>query len=204
MGYYQSQSVQANVWPDRVLAETRNEINGIATYLDNVVDDLTSFSHVFNNGFDVNKTYELLDKHLPDGPIKGQKEELIDDIIRLATLFTATTKSGVINLQLQIVSTDMCRLFHVDYYRQRLLCTYLGPGTEWLDYSNVERSALGKGDNNTLVKDAAAINRANRFDVLILKGKNFGEDELAVVHRSPPIVRDNNTRVLLKIDEEEV
>ena len=204
MGYYQSQSVQANVWPDRVLAETRNEINGIATYLDNVVDDLTSFSHVFNNGFDVNKTYELLDKHLPDGPIKGQKEELIDDIIRLATLFTATTKSGVINLQLQIVSTDMCRLFHVDYYRQRLLCTYLGPGTEWLDHSNVEYNALGKGDNKNIVKDENAINRANRFDVLILKGKNFGDGDLAVVHRSPPIIRHKKTRILLKIDEEEV
>ena len=201
-GYQHEQS--ANIWPDQVLVESRSEINAIANYLDNVVEELTTFSHVFNNGFDAHRTYELLDQHLPDGPIRGQKKMLIDDILRLATLFHATTKSGGIKLQLQIVTTDMCRLFHVDYYRQRLLCTYLGPGTEWLDYSNVERSALGNGDNNNLVKDAAAINRANRFDVLILKGKNFAEDELAVVHRSPPIVRDNKTRVLLKIDEEEV
>ena len=80
-----------------------------------------------------------------------------------------------IKLQLEIVTTDMCRLFHADYYRQRLLCTYLGPGTEWLDHSNVNRHALGKGRNNNIVKDETAINRANTFDVLILKGKNMAK-----------------------------
>ena len=33
---------------------------------------------------------------------------------------------------------------------------------------------------NNIVKDETAINRANTFDVLILKGQNYGEGELAV------------------------
>ena len=191
----------SNVWPNQVLVEARSQINAITTYLDNILDDLTSFVHIFNHGIDPNRLYNLLDQHLPNGPIAGQKKIFMDDILRLATLFQETTKSGEIKIQLEIVTTDKCSLFHADYYRQRLLCTYLGPGTHWLDHSNVDRSALGKGNNNSIVRDETAINRANTFDVLILKGQDFGEGELAVVHRSPPIMRHNKRRVLLKIDE---
>lgn len=190
-----------NPWPDRVLVEARGKIDAIANYLDNVLGGLTSFVHTFNDGIDSDKLQNLLNQHLPNGPLANQKNILIDDILRLATLFEATTKSANIKLQLEIVTTDMCRLFHADYYRQRLLCTYLGPGTEWLDHSNVNRRALGKGNNSNIVKDETAIHRANTFDVLFLKGHNYGEGELAVVHRSPPIERHNKTRVLLKIDE---
>jgi len=190
-----------NAWQNQVLVEARSQIDAIANYIDNVLEEMTSFTHIFNGGIDSDTLYNLLVQHLPDGPIADEKRILIDDILRLATLFEATTKSGKIKLQLEIVTTDMCRLFHADYYRQRLLCTYLGPGTEWLNHSNVNRHALGKGRNNNIVKDETAINRANTFDVLILKGQNYGEGELAVVHRSPPIMRHNKTRVLLKIDE---
>ena len=191
----------ASAWPNQVLVEARGQIDAIASYIDNVLEELTSFVHTFEDGIDSDTLHNLLDQHLPNGQIEDKKKVLIDDILRLATLFEATTKSGKIKLQLEIVTTDMCRLFHADYYRQRLLCTYLGPGTEWLDHSNVNRHALGKGSNNNIVKDETAINRANTFDVLILKGQNYGEGELAVVHRSPPIMRYNKMRILLKIDE---
>ena len=139
----------ANAWPNQVLVEARSQIDAIANYIDNVLEELTSFIHIFNGGIDSVALYNLLDQHLPDGPIADGKKILIDDILRLATLFEATTKSDNIKLQLEIVTTDMCRLFHADYYRQRLLCTYLGPGTEWLDHSNVNRNALGKGETTT-------------------------------------------------------
>jgi len=200
MQSYQSEQ-DANVWPNQVLVEARDQIDAIASYIDNVLEELTSFMHIFNDGVDSDTLYDFLNQNLPNGPFADEKKIFIDDILRLATLFEATTKSRKMKLQLEIVTTDMCRLFHADYYRQRLLCTYLGPGTEWLDHSNVNRNALGKGRNNSIVKDETAINRANTFDVLILKGQNYGEGELAVVHRSPPIIRHNKTRVLLKIDE---
>ena len=105
------------------------------------------------------------------------------------------------NLRIQIVKTNLCRLFHEDYYRQRLLCTYLGPGTQWLDESNANREGLGKGCNSNIVKDFNKINKANEFDVLLLKGAKYGNEELSVIHRSPPIEKMRTTRVLLKIDE---
>ena len=198
---HQPRTRMSSPWPDKVLVEARDEVEEIANYLRDVIHDLRPLMVAYNNGFNSERTYELLDKHLPEGSISGQKQMFIADIMRLATLFDAETISGKMNLQLKIVTTDMCRLFHVDSYRQRLLCTYLGPGTEWLDHSNVERKAIGKGSNENIVKDITAINRANAFDVLMLKGKKYGKGELAVVHRSPPIVLHNKTRVLLKIDE---
>lgn len=200
MQEYQSQTIKSSVWPEQVVVEARDDIVEISNYLRDVLEELTPFMVTYNNGFNSERTYELLEKHLPEGSISGQKQVLITDIIRLATLFDAETKSGNINLQLKTVTTDMCRRFHVDSYRQRLLCTYLGPGTEWLDHSNVERKALGKGSNENIVKDVTTINRANTFDVMMLKGKKYGKGQLAVVHRSPPIVHHNKTRVLLKID----
>ena len=197
----QTRTKMSSPWPDKVLVEARDEVEEIANYLHDVIHDLRPLTVAYNNGFNSERTYELLDKHLPEGSISGQKQMFIADIMRLATLFDAETISGKMNLQLKIVTTDMCRLFHVDSYRQRLLCTYLGPGTEWLDHSNVERKAIGKGSNENIVKDITAINRANAFDVLMLKGNKYGKGELAVVHRSPPIVLHNKTRVLLKIDE---
>ena len=190
-----------NAWPDQVLVEERSQIDAIANYIDHVLEELTSFTHIFNDGIDSSLLHNLLNQHLPNGPTTDGKNVLIDDVLRLTSLFEATTKLPTIKLQLEVVTTDMCRLFHADYYRQRLLCTYRGPGTEWLDHSNVNRDALGKGNNNNIVKDETAVHRANTFDVLILKGQHYGEGELAVVHRSPPIVRHNATRLLLKIDE---
>ena len=105
------------------------------------------------------------------------------------------------NIRIEVVHTNKCRLFHEDYYRQRLLCTYIGPGTEWLDHSNVNREALGKGCNEKIVKDFSKINKAEEFEVLLLKGAKFGEDSISVVHRSPAIEKEKKTRVLLKIDE---
>ena len=68
-----------------------------------------------------------------------------------------------------------------------------------MDHSNVNREALGKGSNEKIVKDFGKINRAKKFDVLLIKGSKYGGDELGVIHRSPPIEEEED-RVLLKID----
>ena len=106
---------KANVWPNQVLVEARSQIDEIANYIDNVLEELTSFSHIFNDGIDSDTLYNLLDQHLPDGPIADGKKILIDDILRLATLFEATTKSGedkttTRNCYNRYVSFVSCRL----------------------------------------------------------------------------------------------
>ena len=185
----------------QVLVEARDANHAFDAYFDAVVNDLEPLVRWFKNGCDLDATRLELLQHFPDGPVKGVKEDVVDDILRLMSMFAATTLSGSFKLQLEIVNHDMCRLFHQDYYRQRLICTLKGPGTEWLDHDNVNRAALGKGDNDAIVKDMGKVRRANTHDVLLLKGAKYGGGTPSVIHRSPPIAHHKGLRVLLKLDE---
>ena len=194
-------SVLQHPWPDAVMVERRTDVPEIAAYIEEVYEQLRPLNYVINNDFDVEKASRKLNQHFPESSVNGQKDVLVDDVLRLASLFWEKTRTGTMVLKLEIVDHDMCRLFHQDYYRQRLLCTLRGPGTEWVDHDNVNRNALGKGHNDAIVKDHQKIHRAEAYDVLLLKGKRYGNGRLSDVHRSPPIAHENTTRVLLKIDE---
>ena len=185
---------------EEVLLEDRLPIAEITKYLKSIICNLKALKYDIEEVFDPEEAFEILNEDLPDSPIEGVKEVFIQDIIRLGTVFFKMSKHSRMKLQILPVNSNMCRLFHEDYYRQRLLCTYLGPGTEWLDHDNVNRSGLGRGRNGNIVKDESKINRAKTFDVLLLKGARY-EHGLGVVHRSPPVETSGQIRVLLKIDE---
>ena len=133
-----------------VVIESRKKIPEIAEYLQNTIHQLKALSYVFDDFFDAQKAFDLLNKDLPDGHLAGQKECFIHDVVRLCSLFYRLKKSKKMRVHIGVIQTNMCRLFHQDNYRQRLLCTYKGPGTEWLEHSNVNREALGKGCNDKL------------------------------------------------------
>ena len=201
MQFYEVIKAASPSWPNQVLVEARDANHAFDAYFDAVVNDLEPLVRWFKNGCDLDATRLELLQHFPDGPVKGVKEDVVDDILRLMSMFAATTLSGSFKLQLEIVNHDMCRLFHQDYYRQRLICTLKGPGTEWLDHDNVNRAALGKGDNDAIVKDMGKVRRANTHDVLLLKGAKYGGGTPSVIHRSPPIAHHKGLRVLPKLDE---
>ena len=201
MQFYEAIKAASPSLPNQVLVEARDANHAFDAYFDAVVNDLEPLVRWFKNGCDLDATRLELLQHFPDGPVKGVKEDVVDDILRLMSMFAATTLSGSFKLQLEIVNHDMCRLFHQDYYRQRLICTLKGPGTEWLDHDNVNRAALGKGDNDAIVKDMGKVRRANTHDVLLLKGAKYGGGTPSVIHRSPPIAHHKGLRVLLKLDE---
>ena len=161
---------------------------------------LQTIEITIKNNFSAEKVFNQLDKKLPSDTFEKGKSLLIKNIIRLSKSFYELTKSKHIQLQLEIIRTDMCRLFHIDNLRQRLLCTYLGPGTEWLDQSNVNWNGLGKGCNKKIVKDSKNINQTKSGELILLYGLKH-ELNLPIVHRSPEIEKENLTRVLLKIDE---
>lgn len=103
------------------------------------------------------------------------------------------------SLRFEKIESDMCRLFHGDKIRLRLLCSYLGAGTEWLPNTAVAREFLGSGCNDSIVKSDAQIYHLAPFEVGIFKGDNFpGNQGYASVHRSPQW--QGNARLLLKID----
>ena len=185
---------------DSVVLESRSPQPDITAYLKSVVCDIKNVKCEIEGTFDPKELFEKLNGALPDSPIPEVKQIFILDVVRLSALFFDMTLHARMKLQILPVNSNMCRLFHEDYYRQRLLCTYLGPGTEWLDHDNVNRAGLGRGRNENIVKDPSRINRANTFDVILLKGAR-SEDGFGVVHRSPPVENTGQIRVLLKIDE---
>jgi hypothetical protein len=93
---------------------------------------------------------------------------LYDDFRRLAARFATVAASPVVQMRLEHVIDDSCRKFHVDAVGLRLLCTYAGPGTEWID-------AGGK------IRHMAAM------EVAIFKGSAYARAGPRVLHRSPPL-----------------
>lgn len=81
-----------------------------------------------------------------------------------------------LGVRLEVLTKPMCPQFHVDRTGIRFLCTYRGPGTEWLSESTADGSYLGTGlapqsDNcSGLIRDPAGIGCANSFDVILHKG----------------------------------
>jgi len=112
---------------------------------------------------------------------------LIEDAASLAGLFCAAMDLGKLELRLEVVRTDSCRKFHADYVTARLITTYVGEGTDWLDEADAARVAAGDQPH--------CINRLSTFDVGLFKGK-LATDRPAI-HRSPPIAETGSTRLLL-------
>ena len=128
-------------------------------------------------------------------------EPLVNDISTCCELFVKITGAQTIRLSLKVINNDACRKFHIDGYTYRLLCSYYGPGTEWVYNENVNRKYLGLGENNQIIKDWSAIQRINTFDIAILKGElPHQRNGKGIVHRSPPIQHTHDKRLVLRID----
>ncbi|MFT4927561.1 MAG: hypothetical protein ACI8WB_003672 [Phenylobacterium sp.] len=146
---------------------------------------------------------QVLTEKLPDG--KG-KCEAIEDIYLLSDMLTCLFDCQDVGLRLAPMSSAMCPRFHIDNIPVRLVCTYLGDGTQWLPDEVVNHSKLGHGANGLpdhesgLYCEPTAVQQLKAFDVALLKGSAWDDDVTkAVVHRSCPI-ENGQTRVLLTLD----
>lgn len=115
----------------------------------------------------------------------GDMHELGEDIAMLGRRFAAVTADHAIRLRLEHVADDACRRYHVDSVGLRLLCTYAGPGTEWID-------------------PAGQRHQMSAFHVGIFKGTKFPDSAPRILHRSPPVEHlpeRRRARLLLCIDQ---
>ncbi len=107
------------------------------------------------------------------------------DFEMLGSLFATITGRDAVRLRLEHVGHNACRRRHVDAVRLRLLCTYAGLGTEWLEPGGSSR-------------------RMAPFHVGIFKGASYPDRAPRVLHRSPPVEHlppGRRPRLLLCIDE---
>lgn len=125
------------------------------------------------------------------------------DLNRLAKHFFSLSPGRHVKFRLVTTDGDNCRRFHVDTRYLRLLCTYQGPGTEWLSNEQVDRGALYSGAPNEAIIRSGEPSAMQAFWVGIMKGE-LEKDGNGLVHRSPPIAGSGQTRVLFCLDAEPV
>jgi len=135
------------------------------------------------------------------GLFSSGKVKLTHDIIEITLSFLQVTQAAHVRLILKVVSNDACSKFHTDAYDLRLLCTYVGKGTEWIEDKYVNRKLIMIGENEDIIKDFTQVQSTQPFEVAILKGEiNARPKGKGIVHRSPPIQDDGEKRLLLRID----
>lgn len=131
---------------------------------------------------------------------------LSNDIALLVDMFCCLFDLKRAGLRLTVLDRAMCPRFHVDHIPCRLVTTYHGIATEWLNHDAVDRSKLGAGnqgktdEESGLFKSPQDINQLTVGDVALLKGENWDETKGGgLVHRSPPVKADEQ-RLLLTLD----
>lgn len=120
-------------------------------------------------------------------PQGTQRDQLIDDVAALSTMFATLMTTEHLRLRLEAVSTNACRKFHVDALTARLVCTYRGLGTQYgVSYTGA---------------DPARVFTTPTGAPILLRGTHWSEQTASgVLHRSPPIAGTGATRLVLVLD----
>ncbi len=133
--------------------------------------------------------------------------EFCQDIENITALFSDLFALRQVGLRLHTLDKAMCPKFHVDKVPCRLICTYGGPGTEWLRDGDIDRRKLGAGANGMadsasgLLKAHAAIQTVPTDALALLKGSAWeGNEQHGLVHRSPQLSPEAPRRLLLTLD----
>ena len=154
-------------------------------------------SHCTLNNFDAAVTGLMANQGLSPDLFKHWRK----DLLSIARVYFPLTKGRRVTMRLETTDQDGCPRFHTDRTHLRLLCTYLGPGTEWLrdDQADREAQLAGAPDSEILLTDKPS--QLGRFWVGLLKGSAFPGNSLnGLIHRSPPSQGPGVTRVLFCLD----
>ena len=112
---------------------------------------------------------------------------LIDDITSLADQLSTILDCADIRMRIEWVVDDACRKFHVDNVQARLICTYSGPGTEYITSADISRQ-----DHIHCVPTGQP---------MLFKGKQWpGKQEVQLKHRSPPISGTGRRRLVVVLE----
>ena len=153
--------------------------------------------HCTLNNFDAAVTRLMANQGLSTDLFKHWRE----DLLNIARIYFPLTKGRRVTMRLETTDQDGCPRFHTDRTHLRLLCTYLGPGTEWLrdDQANREAQLAGAPNSEILLTDEPS--QLGRFWVGLLKGSAFPGNSLnGLIHRSPPSQGLGVNRVLFCLD----
>lgn len=124
------------------------------------------------------------------GHQRGAARDILhSDVLALANRFAWIMQSECVEIRLEHVTTNACRKFHTDYVTARLITTYIGQGTQWLDDDQAADCSCGDPHN---------IQQMRTGDVALFKGRLWST--CAAIHRSPPIEGTGEERLVLVIN----
>ena len=171
-----------------------------------VTDYLQAAARGFASGRScvVRAGHELPDLELPD---HCGREALQSEIGWLMQVYTDLLGCPSAALRIEVLERPMCPRFHVDRTGIRLVCTWRGPGTEWLDDGWADRNRLGPGsrglsdETSGLMLPGAEVKKIPTFAVGLLKGSLWqGNAGRGAIHRSPQVDPGAMPRVMLSLD----
>jgi hypothetical protein len=135
------------------------------------------------------------------------RSELVGDVRFWSEVLAELTGAARVGVRVQRLDAPMCPRFHVDRVVLRLVSTYCGPATEWLDECDVDRRFLGHpaqacpDEASGLLKPGAQIQSLRSFDIGLFKGEAWpGNEGRGAVHRSPPATSTTAPRIVMTLD----
>jgi hypothetical protein len=128
------------------------------------------------------------------------KIRLVTELAGLVDLFETLTDAQSVGIRMAATRHRECPRFHVDRVGLRLLCTWMGEGTEWLAHEDVIRERLGhqSGGRGEVKRPGAPVHHMEPFAVGVFKGEAWpGNAGRGAVHRSPA---PSTWRVFVSLD----
>ena len=118
----------------------------------------------------------------------------------LAEMMACLFGTAGVGLRVTALEKPMCPRFHVDRIPVRMLCTYGGPGSQWLPAPSVPTGLLVPGVDQEGRYAADSVQQLQAGQVALFKGDTWRDNPgSGVVHRSPP-VSPGQQRLLVTLD----
>lgn len=173
----------------------RSPYPGAAALFDSVLPDLGPFSQVLAPQQLATALQEAFPARFWRNPLGA---EWLADVSALTRAFCQEMQAP--HCKVQLDRDRPCVRFHADNVPLRLICTYRGPGTLWLDEENLNRTAAeAKGTcNEEIALRPEEIHQAREWEVLVMKGKQ--SNTLPLYHKSPPPQVGDPASLVLKFD----
>jgi len=111
-------------------------------------------------------------------------EGFMADVAWLVSAFACLLGAKRVGLRLRTLDKAMCPRFHVDHVPVRLVTTYAGAGSQWLEEGVMDRQHLAHPEAEP--RDPRMIQQFRSGDVALLKGEKWqGNEGFGLIHRSP-------------------
>ena len=171
----------------------------VCTWQREIDPSINAYLNIMNESSEVQAIEVLPSTALPKLeclPIGFGRDSLIKDLSFMHEVIHELLGCNEVGMRFARLRHAMCPGWHYDRLGIRLICTYQGPGTQWLVDQKIDRSDLGSNRNSLLSYVESAVG-----EVVLLKGSLWqGNASFGAIHRSPELPANAALRTLVTFD----